>query len=327
MIVTGEQIVQEALEQLTVLEEGQAPSTAQLSSCLMTLGMLATHLQSQGLNIYALRESFLPLIPGKTKYSALDYSGTTGLSLSTNILHTSSYALHTFEAENTSQILVSGLEFPLTWGTSALGNILGVPTTDGVSWVSNALSAVELVTLVDNVATVRVTLSDVVSDMDETRDVILLGPYSGRPIHITNASLRDWETNFERELDIIMSSDYAQLTSKNMHSEPNLVFYNRGATVGDLRLWGAPTLSTQMLVLWGQQPLSDITSTSLINSQTGFPQEFFLMLTFKLAEALSPKYSPPGPVQYEIRRLARLYTDEAWGFDTETSIDIQPDIK
>lgn len=324
--ITRDNIITEALELLGALEAGGTVASADSTSLSRTLNMLIKHWQSQGINIYAVRETFLFLIDGKHEYKQIDFNGTTGFDVDRNHIYAASYQAIAFAESTTTEVTVDEAFISGTPVADAgVGDIIGIPQDDGtVHWAE--ITAVGTNGDFSKSYTFANHAMSASTDPDTDKNLIVAVDYPGRPIKIMSAARRHIFDESDSEIEVVSITDYNRLSSKSTsEGPPNQVMYNRETTIGDIRVWPKPADDNYALVLWVQLPLADIESDAALNANDGFPQEYFLALSYSLAEAAIPKYGPPRDVAYEIRRLAGMYRDEAFTYDTEEGFQIQPE--
>lgn len=325
--LTRNDIVTEALELLGALAEGETPSSAQITSLSRTLNMLLKHWQSQGVNFYAVRETFLFLFDGVFKYDQLDFNGTTGLDVDRKHVYVADYQKIAFAESSTTEVIVNEsflLGSPVA--SAVATDVLGIPLEDGtMHWAE--ITAVGTSGSFSKSYTFAGHALSSATAPDTTKDLIVAITYPGRPIKITDAYLRHIYDDVDRQIDIISTKDWAmQPTKFGTSTGVNQVYYNRKTTLGDLRTWGAIDSPYYALGLFVQVPLTDIESDIALNSAYGIPQEYFLAFSYSLAAAVAPKYGVPPDVLNTIRSLARTYCEEVFTYDTEgTSIRYEPD--
>lgn len=319
-------VITEALELLGALEEGATPSANQITSISRTLNMLLKHWQSQGINLYALRETFLFLFDGVSKYDQLDFNGTTGLDVDRKHVYVSDYQRIAFAESSTTEVTVDEAFLAGTPVSDAIAtDVIGIPLADGtMHWAEiTAVGTSGSYSKSYTFANHALTLS---TDPDITKDLIVATTYPGRPIDITSAYLRHFYDDADVAKELISVSDWSELTDKNNSTGVNEIFYLRKTTVGALRTYGAIDSPYYCLGLWVQVPLSDIDTDAALNSSTGIPQEYFLAFAYSVAEAIAPKYGPPVDVLNTIRSLAKMYRSEAFTYDTSSvSMTFEPE--
>lgn len=324
--ITRNDIATDVLELVGAVEAGETPSTDDITSLSRSLNMLLKHLQGPGgLNIFAMRETFLFLRDGVYKYNQLDFNGTTGLDVDRNHIYVSDYEKLAFTDIASAATSVNINESFATGGvaySATVGDVLGIPLEDGtVHWAE--------ITAVGTNGSYSLSFDftghALPSDADATKDLIVGITYPGRPLKIVDASLRHIFNDTERHIDVINTTDYNMISNKTSVNNVNQIMYNRETTTGDLRTWGTIDSDNYVLVMWAALPLQDIDSDLSLNTNEGIPQEYFLAITYLLAEAVMMKYDPPQEKIREIRRLAAKYYDEAMAFDTEDYIKLEPD--
>jgi hypothetical protein len=322
--VSRNDVITESLELLTALEEGGVPSANQITSLGRTLNMLIKHWQGQGINMYAVRETFLFLINGVGTYNQLDFNGTSGLDVDRNHIYVSDYQLVTF-AENSTTVVNVDEAFvagsPVA--TAVATDVIGIPLADGtMHWAEiTAVGTSGAQSKSFTFASHALTLS---TDPDITKKLVVATVYPGRPIKLLSAAVRQFYDNTESEVGIISLSEYNALSNKTTAGPPNQLVYNRETTTGDLRTYPVNDSEYKVLVLWAQVPLVDIESDVALLDNFGFPQEYFLALAYSLAEAVTPKYGPPPDTARLIKSLAGMYREEAFSYDTGGNLSIEP---
>jgi hypothetical protein len=321
-------VITEALELLGALAEGESPSANQITSLSRTMNILLKHWQAQGVNLYAVRETFLFLLNGIFKYDQLDFDGTTGLDVDRKHIYVSDYQKIAFAESSTTVVTVNEAFIAGSPVAAAVAtDVLGIPLADGtMHWAEiTAVGTSGAFSKSYTFANHALTLS---TDPDITKDLIVATVYPGRPIKLLDCYLRQFYTDEDRRIEFISSSDLSDIPNKNGTTNGvNQVYYNRKTTTGDLRTWGTIDSPYYCLGLWAQIPLSDIESDANLNTNAGIPQEYFLAYAYSLAEAVAPKYGPPPDVLRSIRSLAAQYRDEAFAYDTsDVSTTFQPDM-
>lgn len=326
--VTRNDVITEALEQLGALEEGETPSSDQITSLGRTLNMLIKMWQGQGVNLYAVRETFLFLFDGVFKYDQLDFNGTTGLDVDRKHVYVSDYEKVAFSESSTTVVLVN--ESFLTGNpvaSAVIGDVIGIPLEDGtMHWAE--ISAVGSSGSFSKSYTFASHALSSATAPDTTKDLIVAITYPGRPVKVLEAYLRQFYDDSDRSVDVLSMTDWAMLTNKNSSTTTgvNNILYNREVTTGDLRTWGTIDTPYYCLGLVVQVPLLDIESdASLLGSGFGIPQEYFAAFAMSLAEFNIPKYGVPPDTANYIRKLASEYREAAFSYDTgDVSVTFEP---
>ena len=324
--VTRDNVILEALELLGALEEGESASSNQTTSCARTLNMLLKHWQGQGINLYAVKETFLFLIDDVGAYKQLDFNGTTGLDVDRDMIYVSEYQTVTFAESSTTVVTVNEAFNSGTPVADAVAtDVIGIPLADGtMHWAE--ISAVGTSGSFSKSYTFSSHALAAATDPDITKKMVVGITYPGRPIKLLAAAIRHIHDNTERPIKVISPSDYNNLPNKTSSGEPNQIMYNRETTIGDLRVYPVNNSPYKVLVLWAQVPLNDIDTDVGLNTNQGIPQEFYMAFAYSLAEALIPKYGIPPDMMNTIRSLAKHYRDEAFTFDTGETLEIEPEM-
>ncbi len=323
--VTRDNVNTDALELLGALEEGGTITSAQTTSLSRTLNMLLKHWQGQGINLYAVKETFLFLVDDVGTYNQLDFNGTTGLDVDRNHIYVSEYQKITFAESSTTEVTVNAAFIAGSPVDSAVaGDVIGIPLEDGtVHWAEiSSVGTSGAFSKSFAFASHALTLS---TDPDIAKALIVGITYPGRPIKFLSASLRHVYDETEQPISVISQSDYNVLPNKSSAGTPNQIMYSRETTIGDLRTYPVVNSPYRVLVLWAQVPLTDIESDIGLNNNQGIPQEFYMAFTYSLAEALMPKYGVPPDTMNLIRALAKQYRSEAFSYDTGETLMIEPE--
>jgi len=322
-------LVTEVLEQVGAIEAGEPVSTDDIDSISRTLNMLLKHWQGpwSGINIYAVRETFLFLRSGISKYNQFDYNGDTGLDVDRNHIYVSDYEKLDFvdiTTGATTVVVDEAFETGDPASVAVVGDVLGIPLEDGtVHWAEiTALGTSGTYSLsfdFDNHA--------LPSAADDSKKMIVGITYPGRPLKVLDVTVRHIFDDTERHIGMpITPSDYNRLSNKTLSGSVNNVMYNRETTTGDLRTWGVVDSDNYVLVMWAALPLQDIDSDLSLNSNEGIPQEYYMAVMYSLCEAVMNKYDPPIEKRRDIARLASMYRDEALSFDTEDYLKFEPEV-
>lgn len=323
--VTRDNVLTEAYELLGVVEEGGAITAAQTTSGARTLNMLLKHWQGQGINLYAVKETFLFLVDNVGEYKQFDFNGTTGLDVDRDMIYVSEYQTVTFAESSTTEVTVNEAFNSGTPVADAVAtDVIGIPLEDGTMHWAEITSVGTSGAQSKSYAFTSHALSASTAP-DITKKMVVGITYPGRPIKLLAASIRNIHTNTERPIKIISPSDYNALPSKTSAGEPNQIMYNRETTIGDLRVYPVNDSPYKVLVLWAQVPLTDIETDTNLNNNQGIPQEFYMAFAYSVAEAIMPKVAPPPDVMNMIRGLAKQYRNEAFTYDSGDTLEIEPE--
>lgn len=157
-----------------------------------------------------------------------------------------------------------------------------------------------------------------------------------RPQTVMQAWLHNTSANTDPiPLQIIDRETYNRFTSKATTGTPIAVFYDRqydlpgansGASAkGKLYVYPTPDstiASTYSMSIVYTRPIQDFSATS---DSLDFPQEWYLALTWKLADLLCPSFGVPVMYWDRIGSRAESFLHDQVGWDSETdSIQIVP---
>jgi hypothetical protein len=320
-VATVDSIIQEAYEQLQVLEEGDTYNTAQFDSALPTLAMLAYEWQ-KSINVFALQETFLFLVKNKYQYDTSVFSQSASTSYVSPGLTGLAPYVYDYNTVGLSAASSGATSITTDDATSiAADSVVGIPQADGSVHWTTVSSGGSTFTIAD-------ALTD---DVDTSFDMVYSSSIMTRPLNIISAALRNFHTNIDLGLDIINYSDYNYLPNKTTTGQVSQLMYNREVVTGDLRVWQAPSTWDQCLVLWVHSPtqlLSSATDSIAASAGSiGFPQEFFWALSINLANRLINKVGCPRDVASRIERQAALAEMEAFNSDTMMELSLYPDLE
>lgn len=302
-IVTRDDIITEALEQLGVLADGESPSASQLSSMGRKLNMMAKAWQADGLNLFAVQRVYLIPQKNQNEYT-LGPSSTDHFTTSLVVTTVSTAAVS--GAGSIDVASITGMSD---------GDNIGIELDDGsIQWttISGAPSG--------STVTLAANLTD---DVAAANAVYVYTTLANRPMKILNATLRDVNGK-DSSVDLLARRDYVDISDKTQDGDINQIYYDPQISAGKLFVWPEQSDTSKYLVLWCQRTLDDFDAAS---DDADFPQEWHLPLALNLALVASPAYGIT-PVEYKkIQMLAMLYYENAASWDTEDYIILQPDVR
>jgi hypothetical protein len=298
----GAAIVTEALEQLSVLSEGDTPSSTQYISSFRTLNMMLKAWQASpgGTNLFAIQKLYL--FPQKgTKSYTLSSSGD-------NI--TSAFAYTT-----TSSAAASGATSIAVASVTGIANgyYIGIKLSTGyLQWttVSGAPSGT------------TITLADALtSSVASGATVYCYQTKANRPMEVIEAVRRTASNESDTPLERMSLRDYTTLTTKTTSSAILQYYYEPQRTSGTFTVWPTASSVDDYVVLWVRRTLEDI---DLSTDEVDFPQEWFMAISLGLAVLLANKYGISTGEFQKLLLLYKEYKDMAESGDTEMSIRFQP---
>ncbi len=143
-----------------------------------------------------------------------------------------------------------------------------------------------------------------------------------KPFQLYSCRSKNSTDGTEIPIDVVSRQEYMNLPTKNTQGAPNIVYYHPKAEEGLLYVWPTGDSTYDTLVLTFQRPLEVPTTTS---DTLDFPQEWYDVLIYQLAEELAPQYigSLPGWLAQKSQQLLR----EMYAHDTgNESLRIVPNM-
>lgn len=137
-----------------------------------------------------------------------------------------------------------------------------------------------------------------------------LGPsgnvVTDRPLRVVMAFIRS-STGNDTVLQVISRQEYMQQGYKPSQGVPNQCYYDPQLTNGVLYVYNTPFDSTYTIHLQVQLPISDITSP---NSIPEFPNEWYNLLKFGLADQVAMEYGVSANIRQELMMRAKMMLEE-----------------
>lgn len=300
-IVTRDDLIQEALELLGVLGEGESPSANQLTSSARTLNMLVKAWQAEGLNLFALKRIYLHLKKTQREY---------GLSGATSDHFSREHYATTVDGAVTSGN-----------NTIDVDDVTNISDADYIG-IEQASNTMQWTTVNGAPVGSTVTLTDnLTADVADEAIVYSYTTKANRPMKLINIVRRDSSDTDTEISPPINRQEYVDLSLKTTSGKVNQVWYDPQITTGKLWAWPTTDDETDYLVLWVQRTLSDMDSAT---DNPDYPQEWYLALSYNLALLLIPKYGTSDTRAGRIEKFAGYYKKLSESFDIEESIYIQP---
>ena len=299
---TATDIITEAMEQLGVLSEGQSPSANALTANNRTLNYLVKAWQASGLNLFALKKSYLFLTEDTSEFTL------------------SSSGAHWTDTYYSTQLSVAAVA---TDGTITVdddanitdGDYIGIECDDGtMHWTTvNGAPVANVVTLT--------TAMDAAAAIDSY--VFNYTTKAERPMKLYEVTTLDTSNN-EIPVTIVDSpTEYINLPNKTSDGRVNTVWWLPQRNTGVLSVWPQTNDVTQILKVWHQRTLEDIDTVA--TDEVDYPQEWFLPLAMNLAMMLLGKYGVPAEKKKLITDQAMYWKMIAEGWDAEDGFSLQPE--
>ena len=298
---TAKNIIQEALELLGAVSEGELANSAQEASLLRTLNNLCVAWQSDGLNLFSVTYYYIFLEADRFKYRIPD--PTTRIATGVERNFTAAAAVETATSIDVEE------EVPSNHDT------VGVLLEDLTMFWSTIISAVDKTIIMND------SLPDDVIEGAQVytyEDSVITRPMktlSGHVYQQKQASI---------PMDHLSREGYETLTNKRAKGIPLQFYYDPQVTYGDVYIWPTPSRNDNLMELHVQRQLD--TAVNVAND-VEYPAEWFLPLATNLAYVSSAKYGVPRFDYLRLEALADKYYTMAKDFDFEwgTSLEFSPD--
>ena len=145
-----------------------------------------------------------------------------------------------------------------------------------------------------------------------------------RPLKLLDAWINDVNGN-DVSLTIESRYDYDKLGFKTQGGIPNQLFYDPQIQTGQVTLYNVPLDTSKTVFLVIQRQIQDV---NIGTDNLDFPQEFFQVLKWALADELALEYASPEVNLTVVMKKAAAYMEEAFGFEQEAvSVFFQPTVR
>lgn len=298
-IVSSRDIIQEALEQLGVLGEGEEVSDDQYRSSLRTLNMMVKNWQADGLNLFAVQELYLFPKLNQKKYS---------LNNSTTDHITTSFVETTTSAAASS----SASTVVLTSGT-------GIADNDYIGIKLSSSEALHWTTVSDASGSPSIVLTDALpDDVDSGAVVYAYTTKADRPMKLLETYIHRFNGT-EVPVGQLSRLDYNKLSDKDTTGTTNQIYFDPQLSASYVTLWPVNSSERDYFRLVVQRTLNDFDCS---NNTPDYPQEWHLPLAFGLAVLVSNKYGTPDSIYKRVFSIAAGLYDVASGFDEEANTSV-----
>lgn len=302
LVASRDTIITEALSQLGAVDGVGPADPNDVASMAISLNFLIKWLQAKaGLNLFALQRIALMLEKDKRFYN-----------LGPNGDHfTPESGLR--RLTTTASLLAGVSVIPVNDATGVLAaDEIGIVQEDGVHWTTVVSVLVNDITITD------VTTADVAN----AAAVFNFTGKGNRPMKIMDVVTRRFDNTLDVPVEVIDRERYITLSNKEANGQVNQVYYDPQVGTGKLFVWPIELNLSQYLVLYVQRTLENVDASA---DDVDFPQEWFLPLVYNLAKMNTAKFGITSSESTKINRLADETLDEAFNWDREEDIRIQPD--
>jgi hypothetical protein len=305
--VSTKDIVQEALEIIGVIGPGQSIEPDLMKSTLRSLNMLTKLWQADGLNLFAVQETFLFPKLAQKKYTLTDTS-TDNFTASFNESTTSAAAIAT--ATTVVLTLDAGL---------AVGDAIGIKLENS--------QTLHWTTVSDITGTPSIVITDALPDsVVAGAAVYSYTAKAGRPMKILEGyTVRAGSSGpVDVPIGIVGRTEYGELANKDASGVTNQVYFDPQVQTASLSIWPTTDTEVDYLRLFVQRTLSDF--DCVINTPD-YPQEWYHPLAYNLAVVVASKHGVPREIFQRVALVAGDMYNTAKGFDeeSETSVYFAPD--
>jgi hypothetical protein len=140
---------------------------------------------------------------------------------------------------------------------------------------------------------------------------------ANRPLRIAKAWRRDSNSN-DTPMVQLARADYEMLTPKNTSGIPVNYYYDPQLNNGVLYTWPVIDQSGYTMYISAQRTIEDIASTSGSSTENfDLPQEWFMPLSWMLADQLSMKYTLNLQKVQMIKQEANMWMEKMANFSRE----------
>ena len=300
---TAKSIIQEALELMGALSEGETANSAQEASLLKTLNNLCVTWQADGLNLFAIQAMGVFLDADRNRYRIPD----------PNTRLCESYQQNKVFEDAASGTNILHVTDHVRDSHDTLGVAL---TTQDMFWSTITNISSTQITLADNLPE-DVTAGSTVFTYEDTPIHRPMRTLSGH-IHQPGGNLIPME-HLSRE-------EYEGLTSRKSTGIPLQFYYDTKAAYGDIYIWPVPVRNDYVMEIHVQRQLDTAINVA---DDVAYPAEWFMPLATNLAKVSSAKYGVPTADYKRLAMLAQEYYEMAKGFDFEwdTSLYMSPETR
>lgn len=311
LVATRDDIIQEAMEHIGVLGEGETPNAAQLTAAGRTLNYMVKAWQAKGIQLFTFDTCYLYTVPNQSSYSL--HSSTTDKF--TKVLYTS---------ELTATMATSAtVAFVADTSDMSATDIISIQLDTG-AWHDTTIASVD--------DTDTLTIDDAIPSAAATGNAInwMSATKADRPrviqdVYRVTLNASDGSDATTTPVEMISRSDFNDLSNFGTDGAINTCFYDPQIGTG-AKLWVWPQQSslTEYLKLTVQRTIDDFDAAT---DDADFPQEWYEALAFNLAVKLAPKYGASDRTFQRVAALAEMALFDAESGDTEDGMEYEPDYR
>ena len=290
--LTRDTCIQEALEQLGVLGEGESPTASQLSSDAQTLNLMLKSWQNKEIAQSLIRKFYVFLDDEKRQYN-----------LSTTA-SSSAHSAHNFYVDTlATDMAEDATSLTVTTGTGAAdGDTLLVVLDDGSLGAGDVESG--------GGTTALVTPAIEGDDAESGSTYFAYTTKVTRPLDILYVNRCQVPSTVGEDTiaaytstpcDILSRRDYQALSNKSNEGTPTAVWYDPQWPTATLHVYPEPKGNGEFLECYGQFTIDDMDSAS---DNFALPSRWYLAVAFNLAFWLTSKYGVSSETRNDIKEKA-----------------------
>lgn len=301
--VNRDQILKGALRKIGASASGETPDSDTMSDANEALNLFVVHLQTYGIQIWAVTEATLFLQLDQVEY-------TLGLS--------GDHTTQSYVTTTLSAAAVSGATSVTVTSATGItsGDNVGVVVDDGtIHWTTATVSGSTL--------TLATGIDD---DAASGNRVIAYTSKAIRPIDIMSARLHNLDSGIDTPLTEFDRIEYRELPNKTTEATVNGFFFDRrrgASSSAKFYVWPEPDSVDDVVKYTFRRPYQDATAAS---DNPDMPGDWYLPLMYNVAVLLAPEYDVPADKFAIIKSEADKYLNQAIWHERELeTIELVPD--
>ncbi len=311
--LTRDNAIQEALEMLGVLGEGESPTANQLTSCSRTLNLMLKHWQNREVSQNLIRKLYVFLDDEKRTY---DLSTTAS---------SSDHSAYNFYADTLGgDYADDDLSLTVTTGTGAADADTLLVVSD-----ANALLAGDVES---GGGTTTLVTPDLNGDAESGNQYFAYTTMAARPLdivyanrcfNITNPGEDEVLDYIRQPCSILARADMIRHSNPDSDGTVHAIWYDPQWPTAELHVWPEPQAG-EFLELWAQFTIDDMDSAS---DNFALPSRWYMAVATNLAYWLMGKYGASADTRATIKEHAARSLREAEEGDQEDYIKLEPDTR
>ena len=309
--LTRDDAIQEALEMLGVLGEGESPTAAQLTSCSRTLNLMLKHWQNREVAQNLIRKFYVFLDKETREYD-----------LSTTVASSAHSALDFYTDTTAADYADGATDLEVVTGTGAANADTIVLVSDESTILDGAVDS--------GGGTTSLTVEDLDGDAESGNRYFAYTTKVVRPLDLlyVNRCFNIEGQGEDEVLDYIRQPcqiherrDHIRLSNPDSDGTVNSVWYDPQWPTATLHVWPEPEAG-EFLEIWGQFTIDDMDSAS---DNFALPSRWYMAVATNLAYWLMGKYGASADTRATIKEHAGRSLQEAEEGESEDYLMLSPD--